>query len=634
MGDPWIRKVATTLLQPADSSGSVKPVAFTHKQHIVQVLEANEELRALLVSDKDVVIGVMLTTDCFNKLSKAKQFKELRHSLVRLNRGQYHLTGAFTIAGNRSHDLLRDWITLPMAFQCNSCEFFSDSNLHIVGDNVIKLNHHKEMTVMFQRMKYIDMVTLLAARQFPLQNGQLPDCEGRFIASPPYSVTFPLQPKHSSFSVREKHIFDQIDTLDRNIILQQQQEAIKEAERLRTQDTAAAAAAAVSSGNLLSSGGRKGGRIGFSETGSLRKNGNGNISRPLAWDTGTQRDEEHTEMPSPQSSQELYTQAPMDQYTQNTQFTLLSESQLQSSESSAPSSSSRSFLDQNAFMTQAHDHATQDGRDSAPSSPSRPQSSRPQHSAVTSVLGPVSLDFMTREGLEAMSVSLANSRLTVVNSHMNSSAKTASPAKNSQEAVPLLVPSSQPLALVSKRATPAGKSPPRQSATKSDTRRVTSPEATTGTEEYVECLSPPTQAITDPQNIVGLGAGESLETNHVQSSAKPPSSRKRSMGQKAIDEVDQPLQYEDEDSFPMLTQEPPSKRPSRASAPQAPQKPPPTFAPASVPYDPVKAYPVTFAEKLIFLRSCYTSGKRTIGRSSTGMLIVSLLNLCIFSSLR
>jgi len=123
MGPPWIKQVALDLLRPLED-GSPKTSQFLHRQHVVQVIEASDQLRALLVSDKDVTVGVLLSTDCYNRLSREKPFKDLKSSLIRLEKGQYFLTGVFSAAGDRDHNLLQKWVTLPMAFQCHSCALF------------------------------------------------------------------------------------------------------------------------------------------------------------------------------------------------------------------------------------------------------------------------------------------------------------------------------------------------------------------------------------------------------------------------------------------------------------------------------------------------------------------------------
>ena len=124
MGAVWIKQLALDLLRPLDHSQGTRTAPFLHRQRVVQVVEANEQLRALLVSDKEVVIGVLLTTECFNRLSREKPFRDLKNTLIRLEKSQYHLTGVFSAAGDRDHNLLNAWVTLPMAFQCSHCSIY------------------------------------------------------------------------------------------------------------------------------------------------------------------------------------------------------------------------------------------------------------------------------------------------------------------------------------------------------------------------------------------------------------------------------------------------------------------------------------------------------------------------------
>ena len=147
MGPAWIRQVALDLLKPLQQqNGASKTAHFLHRQHVVQVVDASEQLRALLVSDKEVVIAVLLTTDCFQRLNREKPFRDLKNSLIRLEKGHYHLTGVFSAAGDRDQNLLQQWVTLPMAFQCSQCALYGRWKTGQLTDRLYNAGGHNTLT--------------------------------------------------------------------------------------------------------------------------------------------------------------------------------------------------------------------------------------------------------------------------------------------------------------------------------------------------------------------------------------------------------------------------------------------------------------------------------------------------------
>lgn len=315
MGPPWIKQAVLDLLRPLENpNGATKSTQFLHRQHVVQIVDANEPLRALLVSDKEVVVGVLLTAECFNRLCRDKPFRELKNSLIRLEKGRYHLTGVFSAAGDRDHNLLGKWVTLPMALQCDKCSLYGrsstvtaspvcafvsstfltplsphpigDADLHLVGDSIVKLNQHAEVSQVLRTLKYIDMVRRLSARQFPNQGGHLPDSEGRFAQPPPFSSSNPLLPRHTVISARQAHILDKIDTYDRVAILEKQRAAVAQVEAMAAEDIVGNSGVRLSQKQAQQSSSSNAGAA------AGRKKPTTASAVDALWDTGTQREEE------------------------------------------------------------------------------------------------------------------------------------------------------------------------------------------------------------------------------------------------------------------------------------------------------------------------------------------------------
>lgn len=116
----WVKGMVLDLLRETDDL----PL-FERKQHSVQVLSYNEDLRSVTVSDKETSIAVLLTKECFAKLCKQKTFRELTNCILRLDKNGYHLTGVVSAAGDRNIEALTKFTTLPLALQCSSCSFYS-----------------------------------------------------------------------------------------------------------------------------------------------------------------------------------------------------------------------------------------------------------------------------------------------------------------------------------------------------------------------------------------------------------------------------------------------------------------------------------------------------------------------------
>lgn len=129
MSKPWIAEMVKELLRPSDAGGAAEK-KFLHRSHVVQVVAVNEELRSFTVSDTEVLIGVLPSTDCFNNLRRSFRgpISTLKSTLLRLDKGGYHLTGVISGAGDRDIAKLRDFTTFPMALHLHSCGLYGKIN--------------------------------------------------------------------------------------------------------------------------------------------------------------------------------------------------------------------------------------------------------------------------------------------------------------------------------------------------------------------------------------------------------------------------------------------------------------------------------------------------------------------------
>jgi hypothetical protein len=126
MSKPWIKDMVKDLLRSDDKSSTER--RYMHRSHIVQVVAVNEGLRSFIVSDTEVVIGVLPTTDCFNNLRRVFRgpIASLKSALLRLDKGGYHLTGIISGSGDRDISKLKDFVSLPMAIHLQGCGLFGE----------------------------------------------------------------------------------------------------------------------------------------------------------------------------------------------------------------------------------------------------------------------------------------------------------------------------------------------------------------------------------------------------------------------------------------------------------------------------------------------------------------------------
>ena len=167
-----------------------------------------------------------------------------------------------------------------------------DADLHLVGDSIVKLNQHAEVSQVLRTLKYIDMVRRLSARQFPNQGGHLPDSEGRFAQPPPFSSSNPLLPRHTVISSRQAHILDKIDTYDRVAILEKQRAAVAQVEAMAAEDIVRnSGVRAKGAGGVWQ---KQAQQSSSSNAGAAagRKKPTAASAVDVLWDTGTQREEE------------------------------------------------------------------------------------------------------------------------------------------------------------------------------------------------------------------------------------------------------------------------------------------------------------------------------------------------------
>ena len=212
---PWIKNMVLALLTPANTDAQDDYLIHADR-HAVQVLSCNENLRTLVISDKEHSIGVMLTRECFVTLRSQKPFKELPNCIINLHRGGYHITGVFSSIGDRGlPDLGAAGVTLPLALQCHRCDFYADSSLEVVGDPH-DANADRDVRAIVGTMQYVDLVGRLVAGQMPKELN-LPDSEGRFRQPPAFSsgrIPFGPQVRRPS-SIEQERLLQDIDTFER-----------------------------------------------------------------------------------------------------------------------------------------------------------------------------------------------------------------------------------------------------------------------------------------------------------------------------------------------------------------------------------------------------------------------------------
>ena len=219
----WMNQFALDILSPAPMGSPSDPIKYEAKT--VLVANTDDDLRTLTLTDNRHSIVGMLTEECYADLLSrdggSTGLERYRYALITLPRSSYHLTTVMQCLGGRDTNKL-EFLLKPFALQVSSVsvvEISVNVNQHY-GHRVIEINKCPQILTKVKEVCGVDspyrhLVQLLGARQFPTNNGQLPDAEGQFELPPPPDVItnplLPIQTMMTKFQDQQFHLLPSFD---------------------------------------------------------------------------------------------------------------------------------------------------------------------------------------------------------------------------------------------------------------------------------------------------------------------------------------------------------------------------------------------------------------------------------------
>lgn len=169
--DPWIKKKVLSILG--------EPYASRHRiinlhAKTVQVIDANESVGTICISDKSNFITVMLTPNCVAELMKQfSSLSDIRYSFVKLV--DYHFSTPFQCVGSRDETkFFSQNISFPLVIQCGQLDPVGGYDCAMLGDPR-DINKDENVTKLLNGgMQHVDLAAKLGVRQFP-RWGSLPN---------------------------------------------------------------------------------------------------------------------------------------------------------------------------------------------------------------------------------------------------------------------------------------------------------------------------------------------------------------------------------------------------------------------------------------------------------------------------
>jgi hypothetical protein len=166
----WLR---STMIHIISTEGT-----FNHVNSVrtVQVIRSIEQMRMLIINDKENSVVVMLTQNCMNDMTENEiAFSDLKNCLIKLE--VYHFSTLMQNIGLR--DFSTQAVSMPIVIQCDKLTFLGGHDMQTIGEPR-DLNKDPQSVLCFKQLNYNLMSERLGSRQFPEQNA-LPNWNGIFI---------------------------------------------------------------------------------------------------------------------------------------------------------------------------------------------------------------------------------------------------------------------------------------------------------------------------------------------------------------------------------------------------------------------------------------------------------------------
>ena len=192
---PWIRNTVLSLLD------DTKDYVIPRIPRITHISEAFDDIKTIIIDDKENKISVMLTKSCweaFSKMQPNKPLSSFKNSIVKLD--VWHVSSAVVLSTDREKSLLdKHQISFPFAIQAFHISFLCGNNL-VTENNSTDVNRDPLIQERLATMGFESMCKRLCKRQFANKE-HLPDSKGSFSLDAQFSERNKLTLKKCQISL-------------------------------------------------------------------------------------------------------------------------------------------------------------------------------------------------------------------------------------------------------------------------------------------------------------------------------------------------------------------------------------------------------------------------------------------------
>ena len=178
MANPWIKSTIVSLFRGSECDSTFN--MYNRRAKVVQVTKVFENLRIIIVSDKENSIPVMLSKICMEEYCTSnyhRSLSSLKCSLIKLE--NWHISTTTQSASNRDiNSFSAHGITHPFSILCSKLMPIGADDCSILGTPT-DVNKEKIIKEILFDLPYIEVAARLGKLQFPYEKN-LPDFDGKF----------------------------------------------------------------------------------------------------------------------------------------------------------------------------------------------------------------------------------------------------------------------------------------------------------------------------------------------------------------------------------------------------------------------------------------------------------------------